>query len=67
MTVIKKSGTLRICIDFRDLNNVTSKDEYSMLVAEMLVDSAIGFEYLSLLDGYFGYNQILNGEDQIII
>jgi hypothetical protein len=29
-----------------------------MSVAEMLVDSAAGHEYLSMLDGYSGYNQI---------
>ncbi|WJX67181.1 hypothetical protein P8452_51673 [Trifolium repens] len=57
--VIKKNGTLRVCIDFRDLNNATPKDEYAMPVAEMLVDSAAGFEFLSMLDGYSGYNQIL--------
>ena len=38
VSIIKKNGTLRVCIDFRDLNNVTSKDEYLMHVAEMLVD-----------------------------
>lgn len=36
--VIKKNGTLRISIDFRDLNNATLKDEYSILVVEMLVN-----------------------------
>lgn len=41
--VINKNGTLRICIDFRDLNNATPKYEYSMPVAKMLVDSAAGF------------------------
>lgn len=61
--VIKKNETLRVCIDFRDLNNTTPKDEYSMPVVEMLVDSAAGFEYLSMLDGYYGYNQILITED----
>lgn len=24
----------------------------------MLFDSAVGYEYLSMIDGYFGYNQI---------
>ena len=61
--VIKKNGTLRICIDFRDLNKATPKDEYLMLMAEMLVDSAARYEYLSLLDGYSGYNQIFIAED----
>lgn len=56
--VIKKNGTLKVRIDFRDLNFVTSKDEYPMHVTEMLVDSIEGFEYISLLDGYYGYNNI---------
>lgn len=63
--VIKKNETLRICIDFRDLNNTTPKDEYSMSMAEILVDSTIGFEYLSLLDGYSDYNQILIAEEDV--
>lgn len=62
--VIKKNGNLRVCIDFRDVNNATPKDEYCMPVAEMLIDSAAGYEYLSMLDGYSGYNQIfIAGED----
>ena len=65
LPVIKKNGTLRVCIDFRDLNNATPKDEYLMSVAEMLVDSAADFEYLSMLDGYSFYNQILIGEDDV--
>ncbi|XP_028193320.1 uncharacterized protein LOC114378935 [Glycine soja] len=63
--VIKKNGTLRVCIDFRDLNNATPKDEYAMPVAEMLVDSAAGFEFLSMLDGYSGYNQIFIAESDV--
>ena len=63
--VIKKNGSLRICIDFWDLNTATPKDEYSMPVAEMLVDSAAGFEYLSMLDGYSGYNQIFIAEEDV--
>lgn len=44
--VVKKNGTLRVCIDFRDLNQATPKDDYPMSVVEMLVDSAAGNEYL---------------------
>jgi len=60
---VKKNGSLRVCIDFRDLNNATPKDEYPMPVAEMLVDSAAGFEYLSMLDDYSSYNQIFIAEE----
>ncbi|KAK2407622.1 hypothetical protein QL285_043225 [Trifolium repens] len=63
--VIKKNGTLRVCVDFRDLNNATPKDEYDMPVAEMLIDSAAGFEFLSMLDGYSGYNQIFIAEEDV--
>jgi len=28
VSVVKKNGTLRVCIDFRDLNNATPKDKY---------------------------------------
>lgn len=44
MPVIKNNGTLRVCIDFKDLNATIPKDEYPMLVAIMLVDSMYGFE-----------------------
>jgi len=63
--VKKKNGTIRVCIDFRDLNLATPKDEYPMPVAEILVDSAAGFEYLSMLDGYSGYNQIFIVEEDV--
>jgi len=65
VSVIKKNWALRVCIDFRDLNNTTPKDEYHMPVAEVLVDSAAGFEYLSMLDGYSGYNQIFIIEEDV--
>lgn len=55
--VIKKNGTLRVYIDFRDLNATTPKEEYPMLVAKMFVDSVEGFAYLSMLDGYSSYNK----------
>ncbi|XP_057432109.1 uncharacterized protein LOC130724857 [Lotus japonicus] len=63
--VIKKNGKMRVCIDFRDLNAATPKDEYHMPIAEMMVDSVAGHEYLSLLDGYSGYNQILIAKEDV--
>lgn len=56
--VIKKNGTLRVCIDFRDLKAATPNHEYPMFVTEVLVNTATGFEYPSMLDGYSRYNQI---------
>lgn len=36
-----------------------------MLAAKMLVDSAVGFIYLSMLDGYSGYNQIFIANEDV--
>jgi hypothetical protein len=35
----KNMGKIQICVDFRNLNRATPKDEYPMPVADLLVDS----------------------------
>nr|KYP48747.1 Transposon Ty3-G Gag-Pol polyprotein [Cajanus cajan] len=50
--VIKKNGKLRVCIDFRDLNTATPKDEYPMPIAETMIDVAAGNEIMSALGVY---------------
>ena len=54
----KKNGKLRICVDFRNLNKATPKDEYPMPIADLLVDAAAGHKIISFMDGNAGYNQI---------
>jgi hypothetical protein len=56
--VQKKDGRWRVCVDFRDLNRATPKDEYPMSVAETLIIAAAGHTMLSFMDGNVGYNQI---------
>lgn len=63
--VIKKNGKLRVCVDFRNINLVTPKDEYPMSVADQLVDSATKNKILSFMDGHFTYNQIYIAEEDI--
>jgi hypothetical protein len=64
---VEKKGTkkLRVCIDFRDLNKPTPKDEYPMAIANFLVNSTSGHRILSFLDGNAGYNQIFMAEEDI--
>jgi hypothetical protein len=49
---------MRVCIDFRDLNKATLMDGYPMLIADLLVDVAAGYEVISFMDGNAGHNQI---------
>jgi hypothetical protein len=51
----KKDGRWRVCMDFRDLNRATLKDEYSMPVVETLVNAVAGNKILSFMDGNVGY------------
>jgi hypothetical protein len=55
---IEKKGTkkFRVCIDFRDLNRATPKDEYPIPIADFFVNVASGHRILSFLDGNAGYN-----------
>src|SRR6266540_1433014 len=59
----KGSNKLRVCIDFRDLNRATPKDEYPMPIANMLINDASKHKVISFLDGNVGYNQIFMAKE----
>jgi hypothetical protein len=42
VSVYKKNGKMRVCIDFRDLNRATPMDGYPMPIADLLVDAVAG-------------------------
>ncbi|KAL0402534.1 UNVERIFIED_CONTAM: Transposon Ty3-G Gag-Pol polyprotein [Sesamum latifolium] len=56
--VRKKNGQIRVCVDFRDLNNACPKDDFSLPITELMIDATMGHEALSFMDGSSGYNQI---------
>jgi hypothetical protein len=56
--VQKKDGRWRVCMDFRDLNRATPKDEYPMPIAETLINAAAGNKILTFMGGNASYNQI---------
>jgi hypothetical protein len=53
----KGFGKIRVCIDFRNINRATPKDEYPMPIADTLINDALGHKVLSFLDGNASYNQ----------
>ena len=56
--VPKNDGKVRMCVDFRDLNNASPKDDFLLPHIDILVDNTAGHVLLSIMDGFLGYNQI---------
>jgi hypothetical protein len=61
----KNTGMVRICIDFRNLNRATPKDEYPMTIADILINHASSNKIIGFLDGNAGYNQIFMAKEDI--
>jgi hypothetical protein len=61
----KKQGTIRVCIDYRDINKACPKDNFPTPFVDQIVDDCAGSEIFSLMDGFSRYNQInIVPEDQ---
>jgi hypothetical protein len=56
--VRKKSGDIHICVDFRNLNKCSLKENYPFPKMDHILQRVVGAHKISLLDGYSGYNQI---------
>ena len=52
----KKDGKVRTCVDFRDLNKASLKDDFPLPHIDVLVDNTVGHALLSFMDGFSGYN-----------
>jgi hypothetical protein len=63
--VKKKNGKLRLCVDYRKLNEVTKKDKYPMPIIEDILFSFGKAAYFSKLDALSGYHQIDMNPDDI--
>ena len=56
--VRKKDQTLRCCIDFRQLNDVTRKDAYPLPRTDMCLDAMAGSSWFSTFDLRSSYHQV---------
>jgi len=54
--VRKKNGEIRLCINFRNLNRVSLKDNYLLPKMEHILQRVVGSQRMSMLDDFLGYN-----------
>ena len=58
VTVGKKDGGVRICIDFRAVNSITQPDPYLMPLIEEILDTLASAKFISKVDLNKGFHQI---------
>ena len=62
--VKKKDGSLRLCVDYRQLNKVTVKNKYPLPRIDYLFDQLQGSQCFSKIDLRAGYHQLkIKAED----
>ncbi|KAM1567529.1 hypothetical protein ACFX1Z_046060 [Malus domestica] len=56
---------VRCCVDYRNINGATPKDEYHMPMADLSIDAVAKNKVLYFMDGNAGYNQIKMAPEDI--
>jgi hypothetical protein len=65
ISIDKKHGTIRVCMDFQDLNKACPKENFPTSFIDQILDECSGSEIFSFMDGFSSYNQIqIQPEDQ---
>lgn len=61
----KRNGEIRLCVYFRNLNQVSLKDNYPLPPMEQILQIVVGACCFSMFNGFLGFNQIqVKDEDQ---
>ena len=61
----KADSSLRLCVDYRELNKLTKKNRHSLPRIDDLFDQLVGASVFSQLDLATGFHQLRVAEDSI--
>jgi hypothetical protein len=56
--VRNKSGEIRLCVDFKNLNKFSLKYNYPLPKMDHIMQKLVGVNMISMTDGFSGYNQL---------
>lgn len=63
--VRKKNGELRLCVDYREINKITEKDNFPAPIVDNYIDQLKDTRYFTSLDMKSGFYHIKMAEDSI--
>lgn len=66
MLVKKKDGSIRLCVDYRQLNKVAINNKYPLPIIDDLMDQLVSAHVFSKIDLWLGYHQILVKPEDIL-
>ena len=58
-----KDGKVRMCVDYRDFNKASPKDDFPLPNIHILLDNCAKHEVASFVDCYAGYHQIIMDDE----
>ena len=58
VSIPKKDGRVRMCVNYQDLNRASPKDNFPLPHIDTLVDNTTKNSLFSFMDGFSRYNQI---------
>jgi hypothetical protein len=61
--VRKKNGEIKLCVDFRNVNRSSLKENYPLPKMDHVLEKIVGANKMSMIDGFLGYNQIVVHQD----
>jgi len=63
VVVLRKDNRIKVCVDYKDLNKASSKEDFYLPYIDILVDNAVKSIMYSLMDGFSRYNHIILAEE----